>query len=503
MFDLKDNWTNKFVRNSDDLPDPKAVPKGGSTGALAPLDKIQKDVSWDGKVQRVVLANPSSDSEDEENEETSLGATLSVKSKSAKRDRYEYNHWGEYANWRLHSTDKFAHRIPNFMYNAQSDKLVSYGQGLDIYKRLEESVSDGIRLYAEECDFLEGFHMLVDEHCGFTGIAGGLLEHLGDEYDKKACFGLGLNQPLPETTQGTTSLKDYNIRISNTAQLWSAFNRHARVFSSFGVCQDPFSLHPSPKPFPGIVHDLNIPSISSALLAGALDTLSSPYRTFPSTFPLHEMTSLLNAFGHKMTLISCSMPYPSSQHTLHQSLINHGFSSLASLTPGVTLDLNKSIGNVFVMRGFDKNHVSIKNDKQRQPYQGHMTTVSGCTELFCQERYPKSVHVVKEVNVPFKLKHPFPNLYDRKYLDLHGRGKQLYASGSSSLLPVVAGAHNTPAVGPLLEKMVGVVGGGVGGSVMKMKRFYEPASETCNGAVIDFEDFAESINELCMLKDMY
>lgn len=101
--------------------------------------------------------------------------------------------------------------------------------------------------------------MLVDEYDGFTGISGGILEHLGDEYDKKACLGLGLNRPLPESTdkgQGT-SLKDYKIRISNTVQLWSSFSHHARVFSSFGLCEDTFCLNPVARKFPGIIQDVS------------------------------------------------------------------------------------------------------------------------------------------------------------------------------------------------------------------------------------------------------
>lgn len=96
--------------------------------------------------------------------------------------------------------------------------------------------------------------MLVDEYDGFTGIAAGILEHLGDEYDKKACLGLGLNHPISEETP--LSLKDYKIRISNTVQLWSSFNRHARVFTSLGVCEDIFALNPVAKSIPNLIQDV-------------------------------------------------------------------------------------------------------------------------------------------------------------------------------------------------------------------------------------------------------
>lgn len=155
MFDLKDHWRDKFIQKSNDLPTPKAVAgtptQSGTSQHL--LDKIEKGVAWDGKVQRVNLGNDSSEYEDSE-----------------QSSPYDFGHWGDYAKWRLHSADKCAFRIPNFMYNSESDELVSYGQGLGIYHKLEEIVEDGIRLYAEDCDHLEVntlILILIVENTGF------------------------------------------------------------------------------------------------------------------------------------------------------------------------------------------------------------------------------------------------------------------------------------------------------------------------------------------------
>lgn len=81
------------------------------------------------------------------------------------------------------------------------------------------------------------------------------MEHIGDEYNKKACLGLGLNKPVIYGEKEPT-IKDYRIRMSNTAHLWGACNRHARVFTSFGVCEDIFCLNPVAKTFPGLSYDV-------------------------------------------------------------------------------------------------------------------------------------------------------------------------------------------------------------------------------------------------------
>lgn len=67
----------------------------------------------------------------------------------------------------------------------------------------------------------------------------------------------------------------------------------------------------------------------------------------------------------------------------------------------------------------------------------------------------------------------------------------------------MASAHNTPLMGTVLERIVSITGGGSGGSMMKMKAFYEPSSRTCNSAVVDFEDYVEYVNDLSSLKDCY
>ncbi len=158
MFDLKDNWRDKFIQKSNDRPNPKAVAAATPTSTSASqsqnlLDKIEKEVSWDGKVQRIILAGDNSDSEDSEPSSSTRSTRKKVKQDS--EDSYDFGHWGDYAKWRLHNTEKCAFRIPNFMYNSETDELVSYGQGLGIYRKLEEIVEDGIRLYAEDCDHLE------------------------------------------------------------------------------------------------------------------------------------------------------------------------------------------------------------------------------------------------------------------------------------------------------------------------------------------------------------
>lgn len=140
MFDLKDNWSDGFIRKSNNHTDTLF---GLSTSKMTQdLDKVQQSVQWEGNIQRIIA--PSNDSPELDSAKN-LNQTTQT----------DFKNWGDFTGWKLHRTEKYGFSIPNFMYNAESDKLVGYGQGLYVYRKLEEDVIDGIRLYAEDCDYLE------------------------------------------------------------------------------------------------------------------------------------------------------------------------------------------------------------------------------------------------------------------------------------------------------------------------------------------------------------
>lgn len=152
MFDIKDKWTDNFIHRCGGFSEPQGL----AGAARSTLDQVQETISWDGNVQRIVLGSNDATGSDEDTSRQSLSAESRTRSNTKTNvEMTDANNWGDYTKWKLHTTDKFAFRIPNFMYNTESVELVSYGQGLDVYNRLEEDVVDGIRIYAEDCDYLE------------------------------------------------------------------------------------------------------------------------------------------------------------------------------------------------------------------------------------------------------------------------------------------------------------------------------------------------------------
>lgn len=51
--------------------------------------------------------------------------------------------------------------------------------------QLREAVEDRLHFFSEECDSLQGFHLLVDWAGGFGGVAGGMAQDIRDEFPAK------------------------------------------------------------------------------------------------------------------------------------------------------------------------------------------------------------------------------------------------------------------------------------------------------------------------------
>lgn len=74
----------------------------------------------------------------------------------------------------------------------------------------QESFMDDTRWFAEDCDALQAFNVLLDGHNGFTGLTSSLLEVLQDDYPNKAFLCWPLYQPsYKSASEGRVSVSLY------------------------------------------------------------------------------------------------------------------------------------------------------------------------------------------------------------------------------------------------------------------------------------------------------
>lgn len=66
----------------------------------------------------------------------------------------------------------------------------------DDHFQLKEVLEDRLHFFAEECDSLQGFHLLVDEDDGFSGLGCRLAQELTDEFGRKAILAVPVSSRM-------------------------------------------------------------------------------------------------------------------------------------------------------------------------------------------------------------------------------------------------------------------------------------------------------------------
>lgn len=172
VFDLKHNWCCPFNLSS------KGGKKSNSKAEREKaLQEAERNVLWQGSLERFGELdednelNQSTTSEKRKREAVKLTAATSVlpdtKDPSSLTSaissklgnvglvEQDFQSWSEFVQWPLHSPDKSSFQLPNFSTNSETECISTFGQGFEIFSKLEDEVTDGIRFYAEDCDFFQ------------------------------------------------------------------------------------------------------------------------------------------------------------------------------------------------------------------------------------------------------------------------------------------------------------------------------------------------------------
>ena len=155
-----------------------------------------------------------------------------------------------------------------------------------------------VRVFAEECDHMQGIQMFTGGDDAWGGFATKYAESLRDEYGKMAIWAWGLEE---EQWKGQRSKQ--MLRMLNAARMINEMSRHASMYV-------PMSIPATP--LPQYVHlDRNSVWHSSALLATALESATLPTRLRPGLQKrglLGDIEAELNVNGNqRITQLQCSI----------------------------------------------------------------------------------------------------------------------------------------------------------------------------------------------------
>ena len=100
----------------------------------------------------------------------------------------QVNAWSDYLSARFHPRTNVV--VEDYLHNdLRTRPFDIYGLGLN-HETLAENIEDQIRYFAEEADYLRGFHLVVDAYNSFGGVSVKVAQLLADEYASKVILRL-------------------------------------------------------------------------------------------------------------------------------------------------------------------------------------------------------------------------------------------------------------------------------------------------------------------------
>ncbi|XP_067878963.1 protein misato homolog 1 isoform X2 [Heterodontus francisci] len=402
--------------------------------------------------------------------------------------------WSDYL--RVHLHPKTISVIQQYNHNSSPDRFEAFGFGEKLIRdpAFLDDFEDRLHFYIEECDYLQGFHVLCDLQDGFAGLSAKVVELLNDEYGGKGIFTCGFT---PTSYTDTNPVKEI-YRLLNSVMGIVHLSSRSSIFCPMSLNRNVLGRKRiSPVTFPHVMYDASLNYHSSAILATALETLTIPYRLQSSTVSLTQLSDALNLSGRKVITASASVPFPMRDtDTLPDVLC-----SQQTELPWIGLS---PCGEFKDARCFAQS-VVIRGVSSEQQVSNLAPGVKGASILhtcptgedvlstFLHSHFPTTMSAVHLAQTPCKVTTPYPQFFTPSF----NKWGQLTASGLSSAsavesIPVLTALQSSPVLHSVLHNLYREV------SRLNLRKF-----STFLSAGTELDDFKEVLEELRSLSQCY
>ena len=371
----------------------------------------------------------------------------------------QVNTWSDYLSTRFHPrtnvvTEDYIHG------DMRTRPFDIFGLGYN-YENLAEEVEDHIRFFAEEADYLKGFHLLVDANDSFGGVGCKISELLADEYSTKNQIAFPCIAHTDEAHKGSENIPIHNLsQFLNTALTFKGLSENCGLVTPLSLSKDTFPLKNNYRRIPHVSYQPQNRYHTSAILAAAVDTITLPWRSRKNRIDMTEILSKLNMNGRKIAGTALSLPFPlGSNEFFVQFLENietktnqnesslHEQINLSSITPGchnVNADIH---AETWSLRGINKDIFKPKRDMRSNKvplYTGRYAMIDSVTgALFShfdkmneskrsQIRMPQSIVSIDD-GLPTGC--PFPHIFQKSKISKNGLIQDHTISDSGLELP--------------------------------------------------------------------
>ncbi|KAL1513144.1 hypothetical protein ABEB36_002599 [Hypothenemus hampei] len=407
--------------------------------------------------------------------------------------------WSDYLYSRFHP--RTVNIVNEFKHCNEENPFESYTLGTSLWKSdfFNDEFTDKIRNYIEECDQLQGFHVLTDCTNGFSGLSSACLEHVRDEFDRKSVLVLPVipsyfpDNDFKTPAEQVHSIMSDSARVINMLLSFNSYREHSNLFVPLCVSQDGWRQPGIPKQFYHTEYQYKLPYHSSAILAAALETITLKYRLKNSHFNLPDICADLSAHGRQIAAGSLCFPFSFNEDASFIDCLDQWEGPLyTSITPRVSIG-NKRLMQHLVLRGVPESRLKRAGDKagkQKDMAAYKCNTIREMLEFYLSCSTYATASNVTTMEKGVTVKNPFPDLFD-KSIGINGNvtaTQRLENTGVESI-PVLAGVHSGNEIGEMIESLYDEA------RKLKIARFHQFAVER--------DEYEESLNDLLFLRDNY
>ena len=246
-----------------------------------------------------------------------------------------------------------------------TDNFGSYDSGEQYAnsRKIEfEEITDNIRYFVEQCDYLQGFHNFIDINSGFSGLSCEIINWIKDEYQNSKLITFAI----------TNDSNQYIINNSNNNNnkdlLIYNINKSLNNLSELSNLYFPISFQSwnSNEKFP-LMKTNNSDYYSNErdyckIIGSIMDSCFIPMRSNELRFNLNTICNILNPVS-KMNITAINTSYPLPVSSMSQSVPTNILTNIlkSDYIQSITQKYDKTvtpISEISVLRGINRNKMS-------------------------------------------------------------------------------------------------------------------------------------------------
>ncbi|KAI0216232.1 Misato-like protein 1 [Lamellibrachia satsuma] len=317
--------------------------------------------------------------------------------------------WTDYLRPHLHP--RTIHIVQQYHHDNELEQFDVFGFGQDVFRhdRTHSEMEDRLHFFLEECDNLQGMHILVDTYDAFGGLASAMLEELADDYVNKGILVFGVS---PSSFKNNT-VKHASERLLNSLLTYSGLTKHCSGFVPLTIGQHGCT---PPVTFPHLHCQNELSYHSSAVLASSLDCVTLPHRMDGQHCLLSQMTQALTPANRKVLTLQSSLPFPMTDTDLFVDTLMACGDQLPwqPLTP-ICVSGSELLVQSVVVRGVPPDRLkSVRSGGGHPSQQGVLDgykTTQEVLDQFLQDLCPNTLSATFAVRAPCSVTAPFPHIF--------------------------------------------------------------------------------------------